>query len=133
MSDLCTIVRANLSLLESTERMNVWEDAEGNCAIESDTKTITVYEDDRSDVLFSSILFKRVETGFQEQLYTYIIATLFDDTEEVVVDHVASAEVKVQRELRFISTFLNRCEQRGISGRDLYFFYEGYNSGYARR
>lgn len=132
MISLCDAIDAEATKLFGKELMADWRFVavdRNTCEVHTSRFIITFSVDSRDKQISSSIAFKNVAGRAHEALQSHIIAKLFTNLEwnqvrDLDVPKAVALEVGNVKEL------LQAIDNANLSGRDLLYFYLGYNAAY---
>jgi hypothetical protein len=89
--------------------------------------------DPRNDQVGSRMVFLDRISGGSEPLYGHIVGRLFGDNTWCDPEPTDAIEEKIMVEVTNLLRFLSNMAEADITGRDLHFYFIGFNSGYSYR
>jgi hypothetical protein len=117
----------------SEDEWDIEPDGQYACLARNPRLEVRFTLDPRNDQVSSGMIFPDDPRGNKEQLYGYIVGRIFGNDQWKDPKLTDSIEEKSSMEVRNVLGFLSNMEEKGFTGRDIYLYYLGFNSGYSYR
>jgi hypothetical protein len=133
MNRLYSAVSEAFRRVGSQDEWDVEPDGQYACLARNPSLEVRFTLDPRNDQVSSGMIFSDDPGGNKEQIYGYIVGRLFGNDYWRDPKTTDSIEEKSSVEVRNVLEFLSTMKEKGFTGRDIYLYFLGFNSGYSYR
>ena len=134
MDFLCGAVASAIATVFADEPITDWRiaaDGPHVCSVTTPTFLVRFYLDPRNQLVSSSVTFLDVDEELREELYTHVIVRLFPNIPWHGETGSGPIVRRIALEVENVHNLLRAIRTSALSGRDLLYFYLGYNSGHS--